>query len=49
MPVLMAWLVETAQNNLTNLEGVCETAVERFLKWVDDAGKKEKSGPTMKS
>lgn len=41
LPVLMAWLVETARFNPSNLQDVCETAVERFLKWIKDEKKKK--------
>ncbi|MCB0840473.1 MAG: tetratricopeptide repeat protein, partial [Bacteroidetes bacterium] len=40
LPVLLAWLVETAKTNAHPLEDVSNTAVERFLKWVQDEDKK---------
>ncbi|MEZ4851230.1 MAG: tetratricopeptide repeat protein [Bacteroidia bacterium] len=40
LPVLLAWLVETAKTNAHPLEDVSNTAVERFLKWIQDEDKK---------
>ena len=36
LPVLMAWLATSAKENKGHIENACETAVERFLKWVVD-------------
>ncbi|MEP7141230.1 MAG: tetratricopeptide repeat protein [Ferruginibacter sp.] len=36
LPVLMAWLVSTATDGKRNIQDSCETAVERFLKWVEN-------------
>ncbi len=37
LPVLMAWLTEAAKSGKGGVQDACETAVERFLKWVVDA------------
>jgi tetratricopeptide (TPR) repeat protein len=34
LPVLMAWLTEAAKSSKGGVHDACETAVERFLKWV---------------
>ena len=41
LPVLMAWLVSAASGSKENLSNISETAVERFLKWVNDDQKRE--------
>ncbi|MEZ5045314.1 MAG: tetratricopeptide repeat protein [Saprospiraceae bacterium] len=41
LPVLLATLAESSPNSIEELDEVCETAVERFLKWEDEPSKRE--------
>ncbi|NRB53619.1 MAG: tetratricopeptide repeat protein [Saprospiraceae bacterium] len=41
LPVLLATLAEISPNSAEEIDEVCETAVERFLKWEDDPAKRE--------
>jgi hypothetical protein len=41
LPVLMDWLVFTSKSGSASLNEACDTAVDRFLKWVDDPAKRD--------